>query len=81
MSRDEILKKLEFIFQDVLNENDIILSESSTPNDIDNWDSLTNIQIMVEIEKLFNIRFVANEINEWRSVGNIVSSISRAITN
>jgi len=75
MSRTEILRQIEIIFEDVLDENDIILSETTTANDVEGWDSLTHIQLIVAIEKHFRIKFTSKEILSWKNVGEMIDAI------
>jgi acyl carrier protein len=75
MERSEILEKLNGIFTDVLDNDDIKISETSTANDIEEWDSLTHIQLVVAIEKTFKVKFTTYEIQVWKNVGDMVNSI------
>ena len=75
MERSEILEKLNGIFTDVLDNDDIKISETSTANDIEEWDSLTHIQLVVAIEKSFKVKFTTYEIQVWKNVGDMVNSI------
>jgi acyl carrier protein len=75
MERSEILEKLNGIFTDVLDNDDIKINETSTANDIEEWDSLTHIQLVVAIEKSFKVKFTTYEIQVWKNVGDMVNSI------
>jgi acyl carrier protein len=75
MERSAILEKLNGIFTDVLDNDDIKISETSTANDIEEWDSLTHIQLVVAIEKSFKVKFTTYEIQIWKNVGDMVNSI------
>jgi acyl carrier protein len=75
MERSEILEKLNGIFTDVLDNDDIRINETSTANDIEEWDSLTHIQLVVAIEKSFKVKFTTYEIQVWKNVGDMVNSI------
>lgn len=75
MERIEILKKLESIYRDILNDDSIVLSEETTADDIEDWDSLTHVQIVAEIQDVFNIKFSAKEILLWENVGDIIDAI------
>lgn len=76
MERTEILKKLNEIFIDVMDlDDDFVLSEDMTADDIEEWDSLSHIQLMVAIEKNFGIKFTAKEILDWEDVHDCVDSI------
>ena len=75
MDKTEILQQVEMIFKDVLDEEGIVLSESSTTDDVEGWDSLTHIQLIVAIEKHFKIKFNSKEILSWKNVGEMLESI------
>jgi len=73
--REEILRQLEIVFRSVLDNEQIILSPETTAEDIEDWDSLTHIQLVVAIEKAFHVKFTAREIMEWPNVDAIINSI------
>jgi acyl carrier protein len=81
MEKNEILKQLTDLFIDVLDNKDITLTEATTANDIYEWDSLTHIQLVVAIEKHFNLRFTAAEIRNWKNVGEMCQSIENRLKN
>ena len=69
MERKEIFSKLNEIFIDVLDLDECELTEETSANDIEEWDSLSHIQLIVAIEKSFGIKFTSLEIMKWRNVG------------
>ena len=75
MERLEITEKINTIFIDVLDNEDIVITESTIANDIDEWDSLTHIQLVVAIEKYFKIRFTSKEIQSWNDVSEMITCI------
>lgn len=76
MERKEILEKLDVIFNDVLDpEKEVHLNERSCADDIEEWDSLSHIQLVVAIEKAFKIKFTSREIMKWRNVGEMVDTM------
>ena len=79
MERQEIFKQLNEIYCDVLNVEDLELTEMTTAEDIEEWDSLSHIQIVVAIEKHFHIKFSSLEIMRWKNVGEMVESIEHKI--
>ncbi|MDB5280404.1 MAG: acyl carrier protein [Ferruginibacter sp.] len=80
MDRIEILKTLNTVFTDALDsDEDVILTEGTTAADVNGWDSLTHIQLVVAIEKKFKIRFTSKEIQTWKNVGELITSIEGKI--
>lgn len=75
MEINEILVKVQDIFQDVLDNEDIELSFDTTSDDIEEWDSLSHIQLIVAIEKSFSMKFTAKEIMSWANVGEMIDCI------
>jgi acyl carrier protein len=57
MERKEIVSKLTSVFRTIFNDNTLILSDELTANDVDNWDSLSHMILITEIEKSFSIKF------------------------
>ena len=76
MNRNEILSTLNTIFADTLDEDNIVLTEQSTADDVEGWDSLSHVQLVVAVEKHFKIRFTAKEIQSWKNVGELIDSIT-----
>ena len=75
MERNEIYAKLNEIFCDVLDLDEVELTDASRADDIEEWDSLSHIQLIVAIEKAFGIKFTSHEIMKWNNVGEMVDSI------
>lgn len=75
MEKTDILKQVQDIFRDILDDENIILSDANTAEDIEDWDSLTHIQLIKAIEKNFSIRFTSREILSWNNVGEMLDSI------
>ena len=77
MENKEILHKVEEVFRDVLDNDEITLAETTTANDIEEWDSLTHVELVRAVEKAFDIRFTSAEILAWKNVGEMVASVAR----
>lgn len=75
MEKNEILSKVQSIFQDVLDNDDIELSTETTAEDVEEWDSLSHIQLIVAIEKEFKIKFTSKEILSWGNIGEMLDCI------
>ena len=78
MERNEILKKVNDVFIDVL-EEEVTIKEEYSSYDVDGWDSLTHKMLIVEFEKKFNIKFISSEISSWNKISDIINSICSKI--
>ncbi|MDB5155394.1 MAG: acyl carrier protein [Mucilaginibacter sp.] len=76
MEQTEILAKVQDIFRDVLDNDDIVLTPQTSADDVEDWDSLSHIQLIVAIEKAFKIKFTSKEILSWSNVSEMIGSIS-----
>lgn len=79
MERKDIYSKLNEIFIDVLDLDEVELTDDTSANDIEEWDSLSHIQLIVAVEKTFGIKFTSLEIMKWKNVGEMVDSILEKI--
>lgn len=77
MNNEEILKTLDQVFCKVLKRDNITLTETTTANDVEGWDSLTNMLLISEIEKTFQPHFSFREIVRLKNVGDLCAAIAR----
>ncbi len=75
LSNEEILEQVNAIFKEILENDTIKLRSETTADDIDEWDSLTHIELIVAIEKHFKIRFKTSEITSYKNVGEMCLGI------
>lgn len=71
MEKIEILKRLTEVFDEVFEMENMAINETTTAQDIDEWDSLTNIELIVAVEKKFGIKFKSSDIESLRNVGDL----------
>ena len=72
MKDDEILKRLNEVFCDVMDDEKIVLSHSTNASDIEEWDSLNQIKIILACEKEFDVKLNVRDINMLESVGDML---------
>jgi len=73
------LKKLNEIFCQVFDEDDLQISPEMTANDVDGWDSLSHINLIVAVESAFKIRFNQKELLTFKNIGDLLASIESKI--
>ncbi len=73
MSREEIKTKLTEIFRDVFDNDDIEISDTTTADDIEEWDSLEHITLIAAVEKAFRMRFTMKEVSSMKNVGEMMT--------
>lgn len=77
MDREEILKQLSLIFEEVLKQPGLKIDYNMSADDIDGWDSLSNMTIISEIEKKWNVHFKLRDIVRMKNIGDMIDVIIR----
>ena len=72
MNRDDYINKLQDIFRDIFDDYNLVVNESTSSDDIEDWDSLTQISLTTAIEKEFEVKFTIQEFMELKNVGELV---------
>ncbi|MBQ7167401.1 MAG: acyl carrier protein [Treponema sp.] len=75
MTREEIYGRLDKVFQDVFDDESIHVNDSTTADDIEDWDSFEHINLVVAVEKEFGIKFSMGQTNKLKNVGEMVDII------
>jgi acyl carrier protein len=75
-----IREKLTQIFRDVFDDETIEIRDTLTANDVASWDSLTHINMIVAVEKAFQIKLTTKEVQSLSNVGELLSLIQRKAT-
>ena len=75
MSNDDYYAKLTQVFQSVFDDDSIVVTPELTANDVDDWDSLGHIRLILAVEAAFGMRFSAAEVKRLQNVGEFVALI------
>ena len=75
MTRNEVMEKLTEIFQDVFDDVELVLTDSTNAEDIEDWDSLEQINLIVSIENEFGMMFEISEVSDLANVGEMADLI------
>lgn len=81
MELNQIMKEVNDIFIDVLDNEDIKLTPETCAKDVEEWDSLNHIQLVVAVEKHFKLRFTTADIQSWKNVGEMCAAIEKRLNN
>ena len=77
MEQHEIWRNLTAVFRDTFDDDTLTLSPETTAQDVDGWDSLRHIQLLVAVEKAFGMRFNTGEVANLANVGQMVDLIAK----
>ena len=80
MEHTALLEKLTDLFRNVFNSDSLVLTNELTANDVDQWNSLSHMILIAEIEKTFSIQFKLKELNKMRNVGDLINMISSKLS-
>ena len=75
MTREEVFEKLNTVFRDNFDDDGINLTDSTSSADIEDWDSLAQINLVVAIQDAFGIKFNIDEVNAMKNVGEMADAI------
>jgi len=73
---ENIYKTLTAIMIDVFDDDDIVATEGLTAAQVNGWDSLAHVRLMIQVERAFKVKFTASEINSFKTVGDLARSIA-----
>ena len=75
MTDAEIYAKLNTIFQDVFDDDELVVKPEMTAKDVEGWDSLSHVRLGLTVERAFNVRFSASDITGLKNVGELVDLV------
>lgn len=75
MTDIEVLERLTGVLREVFDDDDLELTPSMSAKDVDGWDSLANVRVILGIEEDFGVRFKASEVNRQENLGAFVKLI------
>lgn len=75
MTDAEIYTKLNTIFRDVFDDDELLVKPDMTARDVEGWDSLSHVRLGLTVERAFNVRFSASDITGLKNVGELVDLV------
>jgi acyl carrier protein len=77
METNEIVSRLTPIFRDVFSDEDLVVSDGMIAADVPTWDSLSNINMIIAVEKAFGVKFSIKDVRSLKNVGELLELIKR----
>ncbi len=78
---EQINNRLNEVFQEVFDDEDLFIDDDTNADSIDDWDSMEHINLVVAVEEEFGMKFSMDEIAEMQNVGDMVEIIKERATN
>ncbi len=79
MESDQIYRKLTEIFREVFDDDSIVLKPETTAADIEDWDSVAHIGLIVAVEERLKIKFKSSELESLHNVGQLASLVEQKL--
>jgi acyl carrier protein len=79
VNRTEILTKIENVLSEVLDNEKLQLSENSTADMVEDWDSVNHVRLLVGLERELGIQFETDEVNSVKNVGGLIDVIQQKL--
>lgn len=75
MTREDVMQGLTDIFRDEFDDEELVIYETTTSEDIEDWDSFANVNMVAAIEHAFHMKFAMGEVNKMKNVGEMLDII------
>jgi acyl carrier protein len=79
MTHDDVLAKLNTVFRDVFDDESLTITNATTADEIEDWDSLSHIDLIAAIEKHFDVKFTTREITGLKNVGDFTTALAQKL--
>ncbi len=73
------LERIQPIFRDIFDDENLTVTEETVAGDVEDWDSFAQMQIVMSIEEMFGIKFSTDEVTNFKNVGDVVKTIESYI--
>jgi acyl carrier protein len=77
----DTLERLNQVFQEVFDDDDLAVGPSTTADDVEGWDSLMHVTLMIRVEKAFGVKFTSSQVAGLKNVGQLVELLDHKLGN
>jgi len=75
----DIVERMQAVFRDVFDDEGLVLQDELTAADVENWDSLTHINLIVGIEREFKVKFTTAEVGSLNNAGDLKAMVQKKL--
>jgi len=75
----DIVERMQAVFRDVFDDEGLVLRDDLTAADVENWDSLTHINLIVGIEREFKVKFTTAEVGSLHNAGDLKALVQKKL--
>jgi len=75
----DTLERLNQVFQEVFDEDDLVVGPSTTAEDVEGWDSLMHVTLMIRVEKAFGVKFTSSQVAGLKNVGQLAELLDHKL--
>lgn len=79
MKREDVMRKVQDIFREIFDDDELVISEDTTADDIEDWDSFEHINLVIAMEKEFSVKFPMKKVVVLNNVGEMIDLILESI--
>jgi acyl carrier protein len=76
---DSLLEELQAIFRDVFDQPDLVITRESNASTVEDWDSLTHVNLVTTIEKRYKVKFALGELQDLKDVGDLIDLLTKKL--
>jgi acyl carrier protein len=76
---DPLLEELQVVFRDIFDQPDLVITRKSNASTVDDWDSLTHVNLVTAIENRYKVKFALGELQDLKDVGDMSDLLSRKL--
>lgn len=76
---DSTHERLTQVFRDVFDDDDLVVNAETTADDVEGWDSLTHVTLMINVEKAFKVKFSSKQVASLKNVGELLTLVDEKL--
>jgi acyl carrier protein len=76
---DPLLEELQEVFRDIFDQPNLVITRESSASTVEDWDSLTHVNLVTAIEKRYKVKFALGELQELKNVGDLMDLLTKKL--